>query len=353
MLQAVRNPGNHMLQNLRIKAVKKVMTPAEVMARFPLTDLAAQNVFSGRVQIEKILSRLDQRLLVVIGPCSIHEESSAIEYATKLKFLHDKYADKLCIVMRTYFEKPRTTVGWKGLIVSPDIIGGSDFDKGRMLARKILLAINEIGLPTATEILDPSTPQVIDDLISYGAIGARTTESQTHREIASGLSFPVGFKNGTSGRIKIALDAMIASQAPHSFLGLDRNGVQCHFDTTGNPYVQLILRGGENMTNYDVDFVANCVAELKSNNLPISIMVDCSHRNAEGDYQKQAEVLRYVLDNRGHDYPVNAVMIESHLKAGRQAEGPLDKLEYGKSITDACVGWEETERMLVEAYKLA
>lgn len=349
---AVSKFNSHMLQNTRIKKVEDVLTPAEVIVQNPLTDIAAQTVFTGRQEIENIIDGSDKRLLVVVGPCSIHDEQAAYEYAHRLQPLRVKYADKLCIVMRVYFEKPRTTVGWKGLLVNPDVVGQSDFNKGRLLARRILVKINEIGLPAVTEILDPATPQVIDDLISMGAIGARTTESQTHREMASGLSFPVGFKNGTSGRIKIAIDAMLAAREPHSFMGIEKaTGKQCHFVTTGNPYTQLILRGGENLPNYDTESVKEAVIQLKTNNLPISIMVDCSHKNAEGDYRKQHDVLHYVLKNRGVDYPIQAVMIESNLKAGKQPEGPLSELEYGQSITDACVGWEETEEMLKVAYE--
>ena len=351
MLHAITDSAS-VLENIRIREVTSVLTPAEVKQRFPLTATAAKTVQQGRQEIEAIISSRDDRLLVIVGPCSIHDKAAAYEYAERLARLRREYSDKLCIVMRVYFEKPRTTVGWKGLLAEPDLVGKTDFDKGRLLAREILLHINELGVPAATEILNPTTPQVISDLVAWGAIGARTTESQSHREIASGLSFPVGIKNGTGGSVMIAINAMLAAREPHTFLGIDSDsGTQCCFTSTGNPYTQLILRGGNNGPNYTGADVAAAVQQLRQHNLSSRAIVDCSHANAEGDYLRQAEVLRYVISHRKDvDYPVYGVMIESNLVAGKQACTDPQTLTYGKSITDACVGWEETEKMLANTY---
>jgi 3-deoxy-7-phosphoheptulonate synthase len=341
------------LSNTRIKAVAPVTTPAELKQRFPLSRAAAETVAWGRQECVDIMNGDSHRMLAVVGPCSIHDPESAIEYADALAELRIRYADKLCIIMRCYFEKPRTTTGWKGLWSTPSIVGPSDHNLGQQLCREILLKVNERGLPVATEILDPATPQVIDDLIAWGAIGARTTESQTHREIASGLSFPVGIKNGTGGSVDIAINAMEAAASPHSIVGVNPiDNTRSVFHTTGNPDSHLILRGGTNGPNYSREHVAGAVSKLQAKVLSARIMVDCSHANAGGDYRNQAIVLREVIKERKvGDYPVTGVMIESHLKAGKQAPAPLEELTYGQSITDACVDIKQTKQMLDELYQ--
>lgn len=341
------------LDNVRISKKTPIMTPREVRNAFPLSHKAKQTVLMGRKEIENIIIGRDNRFLMIVGPCSIHDPESAYEYAARLNELRLRYADKLCVIMRSYFEKPRTTIGWKGLMSTPSIVGPSDFDAGRLLGREILLKINELGLPVATEILDPSTPQVFSDLIAWGAIGARTTESQSHREMASGLSFPVGIKNGTGGSVEIAINAMLSAAHPHTFLGIDEEtGRQFSFESTGNQFSQLILRGGTNGPNYDVDSVVKARQALVNRGLSANMVVDCSHANAEGDFRKQYDVLQFVLKHRHSiDYPVSGVMIESHLVEGRQDPAPLSELQYGQSVTDACIGFELTKEMLGKTYE--
>jgi len=292
----------------------------------------------------------DKRLFVVVGPCSIHDEHEAYEYARRLKKLSDQYSDKLYFAMRVYLEKPRTRTGWGGLMEDPSLVGQSNFDEGALVGRRVLFNISEIGLPIATEILDPVTPQYISDLISYGAIGARTTENPQHRKMVSGLSFPVGMKNGTGGSVAIAIDGMATAREPHTFRGINLDGQLSALTTSGNRYTQLILRGSTQGINYDVDSVQDAKLELEKNGLPVSIMIDCSHGNSGKDHTKQRVALAYALEHIGKDYPVSAVMLESNLEEGKQAIAAPEELKKGQSVTDGCIGFKETEELLEETY---
>jgi 3-deoxy-7-phosphoheptulonate synthase len=305
-------------------------------------------VAQARERVIRILNQADPRLLVVIGPCSIHDEKSALEYATRLSKLKVEFAEQMEIVMRVYFEKPRTTIGWKGLVNDPHLDGSQDIETGLKIARKMLQEINGLGLPCATEFLDPIVPQYIANLITWAAIGARTTESQTHREMASGLSMPVGLKNGTDGSLQVAIDAMGATRHAHSFLGMNEDGVTSIVRTNGNPNAHVVLRGGRAMTNYDAASIRAAEAKLISEKLPPVLMVDCSHANSEKKFAKQEEVWRSVIEQRmGGTKSLIGLMVESHLNEGSQPI-PNNKcdLRYGVSITDSCIGWETTERML-------
>ncbi|MCC6231659.1 MAG: 3-deoxy-7-phosphoheptulonate synthase [Verrucomicrobiales bacterium] len=340
-------------ENLRVTEVRRLVTPMQLKGRIPLTSAANRTVVEGREQVQAILDGTDPRLLVVIGPCSIHDEASAVEYATRLAALRQEVASTQCIVMRVYFEKPRTTIGWKGLIYDPHLDGSDDVETGLNRARELLLRINEMGLPAATEFLDPIVPQYIDDLVAWAAVGARTTESQTHRQMASGLSMPVGFKNSTDGTLQVALDAMLSARHPHSFLGIDPGGLTSVIRTLGNPYGHLVLRGGKAGTNYDPESIAAADAALRKASLRSGIMVDCSHANSAKVFARQEEVWNNVIAQRaGGTKSLVAMMVESHLLEGSQAL-PADRsqLKYGVSITDACVGWETTERMLRQAHE--
>lgn len=311
---------------------------------------ANQTVVSGRDTVQRILRREEQRLLVITGPCSIHDPKSALEYAQRLLALRPQVEDELFLVMRVYFEKPRTTVGWKGLINDPHLDGSYEVDSGIRAARRLLLDINCLGMPAASEFLDPIVPQFIADLVTWAAIGARTTESQTHREMASGLSMPVGFKNGTDGSLQIAIDAMLSAKHPHHFLGIDQNGAVSVVRTTGNTDGHVVLRGGRARTNYDAASIADAGAQLRKAGLPDGLMVDCSHANSSKQHAKQEEVWQDLITQRiaGTD-PLIGVMLESHLHEGNQ---PIPKnladLKYGVSLTDACLSWEATERMLLD-----
>lgn len=315
---------------------------------FPITEKVAESVAKARATVEAILDQRDSRLLVVIGPCSIHDPKAALEYAQRLVRLHEEFSDRMYILMRVYFEKPRTTVGWKGLINDPHLDGSCDIDAGLKAARKLLLEINELGMPAATELLDGITPQYIADLVSWTAIGARTTESQTHREMASGLSMPVGFKNGTDGSLQVAMDAMMASSHPHSFLGIDEDGMTSLVQTTGNRSTHVVLRGGRARTNYDASSIAEAVALLKKAGLRPDLMVDCSHANSEKQHMKQEAVWQSVIRQRAEgNRNLTGVMVESNLYDGSQPfPKPVSELKYGVSITDACIGWELTESIL-------
>ncbi len=340
-------------ENLRVTEVRRLVTPLQLKGRLPATMAANQTVAEGREQVQRILDGADPRLLVVIGPCSIHDEQSALEYARRLVALRDEVAATQCVVMRVYFEKPRTTIGWKGLIYDPHLDGSDDVEAGLTRARELLRQINELGLPAATEFLDPIVPQYIDDLVTWAAVGARTTESQTHRQMASGLSMPVGFKNSTDGTLQVALDAMLSARHPHSFLGIDSGGLTSVIRTTGNPYGHLVLRGGKAGTNYDSESIAAADAALKKASLRSGIMVDCSHANSSKMFARQEEVWNSVVAQRvAGTRSLVAMMVESHLNEGNQ---PLladrSQLKYGVSITDACVGWEATERMLRQAHE--
>jgi len=338
--------------NLNVLEVTPIIAPQYLKQVFPLPSDGAVFVNKSRDEIKDILHGDDNRLLAVVGPCSIHDTTAAIEYAKRLKELSDKVKDKILIIMRVYFEKPRTTVGWKGLINDPDLDGTYKISKGLGMARQLFCAITDMGLPIASEMLDPITPQYLSDMISWGAIGARTTESQTHREMASGLSFPVGFKNGTDGGLKIATDAMAAACREHSFLGINYEGITAIVHTSGNPDVHIVLRGGNDGPNYYKEDVDNTVKLLADNNLPPAIMVDCSHANSYKDHEKQGKVLNSVVEQiKAGQKGIKGVMIESNINAGNQSiPENLADLKYGVSVTDKCVDWETTESMIMEAF---
>ncbi|MBN8441671.1 MAG: 3-deoxy-7-phosphoheptulonate synthase AroG [Thauera sp.] len=330
------------IDDVRIKEIKELVPPAHVLREFPATPKSAEVAFAARQAIHRILYGADDRLLVVIGPCSIHDADAAMDYARKLKVEADRLKEDLLIVMRVYFEKPRTTVGWKGLINDPYLDNSFRINEGVRLARKLLWEVNELGLPAGTEFLDMITPQYIADLISWGAIGARTTESQVHRELASGLSCPVGFKNGTDGNVKIAVDAIKAAQSPHHFLSVTKAGHSAIVSTRGNEDCHAILRGGKS-TNYDAASVEAACKDLAAGGVPAKVMIDFSHANSRKQHRLQIEVARDVaVQMAGGDDRIIGVMVESHLKEGRQDLMPGKELEYGKSITDACIGWEDS-----------
>lgn len=332
---------NH-IDDVRIAEIKELAPPAHILREFPATVDAAATAFNTRQAIHRILYGADDRLLVVIGPCSIHDTQAALEYARRLKTEAERLKNDLLIVMRVYFEKPRTTVGWKGLINDPRLDGSYAINEGLRLARSLLWEINEMGLPAGTEFLDMITPQYYADLVAWGAIGARTTESQVHRELASGLSCPVGFKNGTDGNVRIALDAIKAAQSPHHFLSVTKAGHSAIVATRGNEDCHLILRGGRE-PNYDAASVDAVCRDLAAAGVPSKVMIDCSHANSRKQYRLQMEVARDVaaqLDSG--EERIIGVMVESHLKEGRQDLAQDVAPEYGKSITDACIGWEDS-----------
>jgi 3-deoxy-7-phosphoheptulonate synthase len=334
--------------DLRIRSVEPLISPVELKERYPLTERSVETVIEGRELIRKILAREDDRLLVVVGPCSIHDEPAAVEYAAKLAALRRELQERLHILMRVYFEKPRTTVGWRGLIVDPRMDGSYDISAGLALARKLLLKITDLGLPAATEMLDPIVPQYVADMISWAAIGARTTESQTHRNMVSGLSMPVGFKNGTDGNLQIAIDAMASARQPHHFIGIDPHGKTSVLETTGNEDTHVILRGSRTGTNYRRPDIVYASELLKEAGFLPSVMVDCSHGNSEKQHERQETVLRSIMATRDSGCrEVMGLMLESNLFEGRQ-EIPRDtgRLAYGVSITDPCIGWDKTEELL-------
>jgi 3-deoxy-7-phosphoheptulonate synthase len=341
-------------QNLHVKEIVRLLPPRALKDEFPMTEQANRTVVEGREAVKSILRQDDPRLLVIVGPCSIHDVDGAFEYARKLNDLRKELADRLYIAMRVYFEKPRTTIGWKGLINDPHLDGTYDIDTGLKKARGLLARVTEMGLPTATEFLDPIVPQYIGDFVSWAAIGARTTESQTHREMASGLSMPVGFKNSTDGSLQVAIDAMTSARAPHSFLGIDQEGVTSIIRTSGNRHGHVVLRGGRLQTNYDPESIAAAAATLKKAGLPPVLMVDCSHANSGKQHARQEEVWKNVVAQRAAgDGSLIGLMVESYLEEGSQPipSRPSD-LRYGVSITDACVSWETTERMLRHGYEV-
>jgi len=332
--------------DVRIKEIKELVPPAHVFREFPVDARAAQTTYNARQAIHRILHGADDRLLVVIGPCSIHDVDSALEYARKLKPEMERYADDLLIVMRVYFEKPRTTVGWKGLINDPRLDNSFRINEGVRLARRLLLELNELGLPCATEFLDTITPQYTADLIAWGAIGARTTESQVHRELASGLSCPVGFKNGTDGNVRIAIDAIRAAQSPHHFLSVTKAGHSAIVSTTGNEDCHVILRGGKE-PNYDAAHVDAAASEIAAAGLAARLMVDFSHANSRKQYKLQVEVAKDTAAQlAAGEERIMGVMVESHLVEDRQDLVPGQPLEAGKSITDACIGWDDSLAVL-------
>ncbi|WP_017717821.1 3-deoxy-7-phosphoheptulonate synthase [Kamptonema formosum] len=342
------------LFDAHIQKSQVLLTPAEIKEKLPLTDLAEKNVLKSRNELEDILDRKDSRTFIVVGPCSIHDIAAAEEYAAKLKELADKVRDKFLIIMRVYFEKPRTTVGWKGLINDPDMDDSFNIGKGLLIARSLLLKIAEMGLPAATEALDPIVPQYIGELISWSAIGARTTESQTHREMASGLSMPVGFKNGTDGNIEVAVNAMKSAKEPHNFLGINLGGQVSIFQTKGNAYGHIILRGGGGQPNYDAATVKKVEEKLKAANLPPNVVIDCSHGNSNKDYKRQSAVFEDAIEQiAAGDTSIVGLMLESNLCEGNQPltrEGQTE-LKYGVSVTDPCIGWEETEKIILAAWE--
>ena len=337
----------YVTENLRIRSVRAVSTPAQVQAELPLSDKAAQTTLGARAEAQRILRGQDDRLLVVVGPCSIHDPAAALEYADRLARLRTELAGELLLIMRVYFEKPRTTVGWKGLINDPDLDGGFQIDKGLRLARRLLLDLNERGVPAGVEYLDILTPQYVADLVGWGAIGARTTESQLHREMASGLSCPVGFKNGTDGSVKVAVDAVLAARSPHRFLSLTQNGQVSIFETAGNEDSHIILRGGAAGTNYDARSVDAACAALTRAGLPEQVMIDCSHANCSKQHQRQLAVAQDIGHQvAGGDARIIGAMVESHLVEGRQEIGPRDRMTYGQSVTDPCLHWDDTATLL-------
>jgi len=334
-------------ENLRVKSVTQLTTPLELKTELPLSPAAQQTVIDGRAAVRAVLDRSDSRLLVITGPCSIHDPAAALDYAKRLANLNNKVQKRLLLVMRVYFEKPRTTVGWKGFINDPHLDDSYDMQHGLEAARKLMLDILELGLPIATEFLDPIIPQYTADLVSWAAIGARTIESQTHREMASGLSMPVGLKNATDGSVQRAIDALLSCQSPHSFLGIDQNGHSSIVKTTGNPNTHLVLRGGGGKTNYQTDEVAEAAEKLTTANLPEVMMVDCSHANSEKDPARQVDVWNDLIEQRKQPgCPVIGTMLESFIEAGNQ---PIsNSLKYGLSITDACIDWPTTEELLTK-----
>ncbi|PMG82103.1 3-deoxy-7-phosphoheptulonate synthase [Vibrio breoganii] len=332
--------------DVRIKRVKELLPPIAILERFPATETAAATTYNSRKAIHDILNDQDDRLLVIVGPCSIHDTEAALEYGKRLKVLRDELGDRLEVVMRVYFEKPRTTVGWKGLINDPYMNDTFKLNDGLRMARKLLLDLTDIGLPTAGEFLDMITPQYVGDLISWGAIGARTTESQVHRELASGVSCPVGFKNGTDGNIKIASDAIRSAEASHHFLSVTKYGHSAIVETGGNPDCHIILRGGKE-PNYSAEHVADIKQQLEASKLRQKVMIDFSHANSSKQYQRQINVSDDVSAQLANgEQAIFGVMIESHLVEGRQDLVDGKAPTYGQSITDACIGWEDTEKVL-------
>ena len=332
--------------DLRIIETQELSTPEDVRKELPITELSAKTILNSRKVIEDILDEKDDRIFVVIGPCSIHDPIAAMDYAKKLKKISQEVSENLFIIMRVYFEKPRTTVGWKGLINDPMLDGSFEINKGIRIGRKLLLDIVCLGVPTGTEYLDLISPQYIADIISWGAIGARTTESQCHRELSSGLSCPVGFKNGTDGNLQITIDAIKAASGAHHFLSVTKEGNSAIFSTSGNPYCHTILRGGSNKVNYDEKSIDDVSARLDKANLPQQIVVDCSHANSLKDHKKQMVVVDNLAGQLSNgEKRIKGLMIESNLVEGNQNINDPD-LVYGKSVTDACIGWEDTEKAL-------
>jgi 3-deoxy-7-phosphoheptulonate synthase len=335
--------------DLRITSLRPLLPPAILMEELPMSDEHERLVAKARAEVGEIIEGKNDRLLVVVGPCSIHDTAAALDYAARLKEQAAQYAGELAIVMRTYFEKPRTTVGWKGLINDPDLDGSFAINRGLRVARRFLRDVVGLGLPTATEFLDPISPQFVADLVSWGAIGARTTESQVHRELASGLSMPVGFKNGTDGGVQIAVDAVRSAASPHHFLSVTKQGLAAIVNTKGNPHCHVILRGGKTGPNYAEEHVREASAKLEKAGLRSAIMVDCSHANSEKDHARQPLVAREVARQvAGGSRAVFGIMIESFLCEGRQDVKPGTPLTYGQSITDACLGWDQTAPVLAE-----
>ena len=341
--------------NLNIKQFKPLTAPEKLKADLPETEAAAHLVAKSRRQVERILRRDDKRRMIIVGPCSLHDEEATLDYARRLCKVQKSCSEQVLIIMRAYFEKPRTTLGWKGILYDPHLDGSYDLGLGIRASRKLLCEIAEIGMPCATEFLDPIVPQYLADLITWAAIGARTTESQIHRQMASGLSMPIGFKNATDGNIAVAMDAIKAASNPHSFLGIDRNGQVIVAETKGSKYGHLVMRGGTSGPNYSSEFVAFAEVLLNKASISNGLVIDCSHANSSKSYKRQREVLLDVADQiQLGNTSVTGVMLESFISEGKQSIGAAGGLKYGVSLTDGCVGWDETEELigrLAEAVK--
>ena len=342
-------PENTGVHNARVESIMRLDPPSEYYRRYPLPDNTKEQIVGHRRQIEDILSGRDDRVLMIIGPCSIHDTNAGLDYARRLAALAGEVADRIMIVMRVYFEKPRTTVGWKGFINDPNLNGTYDVQNGLERARQFLIDVCAQGLPTATEFLEVFTPQYLGDMISWGAIGARTTESQPHRIMVSGLSMPIGFKNGTGGSVDIAVDGIVAAMSEHVFLGIDDEGVASVVKTTGNPAAHLVLRGGRSGPNYDVDSVASAQKLLKQRGLSPNLLVDCSHANSNKNPKLQSMVFNALLEQRTGNPGIVGLMLESNINEGNQSLKDPSQLDYGVSITDACIGWDETEELVKSA----
>ena len=342
------------VENLNVSRIEPLSPPEVLKKALPASEQVNQTVSEGRAAIRSVLHQKDPRLLVIAGPCSVHDAGLALEYARRLVTLQARYQDRLLIVMRVYFDKPRTTVGWRGFMNDPEIDGSNSLELGLKKTRELLLKVNELGLPVATEILDPFIPQYLSDLLAWGAIGARTTESQTHRAMVSGLSVPVGFKNSTEGNIQLAVDAVASSGQPHTFLGIDQAGQAAVVYTKGNPDCHVILRGGRAGPNYAAPFAADAGTRLRKAGLNSALIVDCSHHNSGYDFREQRAVWHSVLAQRASgNRDLVGMMLESNLADGKQTiPADLKDLQYGVSLTDSCVGWEATERLLQETYDL-
>jgi 3-deoxy-7-phosphoheptulonate synthase len=335
------------IENINLVSLEVLITPSKLKESLPVSDKARETVLSSRQVVRDILDGKDHRVFVVVGPCSVHDIKAAKEYALKLKALADEVSDTLYIIMRVYFEKPRTTVGWKGLINDPHLNDTFKIEEGLHIGRQLLIDVAEMGLPTSTEALDPISPQYMQDLITWSAIGARTTESQTHREMASGLSSSVGFKNGTDGGLEVALNAINSAKNPHRFLGMNNDGEVAVVHTTGNQYAHMVLRGGSKGPNYDSVHIKVTEDELKKSGIRPNIMVDCSHANSNKDHNLQPLVMENVANQilEGNE-SIIGLMVESNLEEGNQSASNLDELKYGVSITDKCINWETTEKSL-------
>ena len=339
--------------NIRISSFEKLISPNELQKKIPETEKSNETIYKTREEFTKILENKDDRFVVITGPCSIHNIELAMDYANRLKKLNDQYSDKLMLIMRVYFEKPRTAVGWKGLINDPNLNGSNDIARGLELARKLLIDIADMGLACATELLDPTIAAFISELVTWSAIGARTTESQTHRQMASGLSSPIGFKNGTDGNLDVAINAMISCQASHSFLGIDEDSNTSILHTKGNPHSHLVLRGGGGKPNYDSDTIRLVEEKLKAENFSAKVMIDCSHENSGKDHTKQSIVLDEIIAQRtAGNKSIFGCMIESNIHSGNQkVPENIEDLKYGVSITDKCIDWDETESLISDLYQ--
>lgn len=346
-------PAPSTTENLHVSAFTPLVTPRQLKAEVPLTPAAEKTVIAGREAAQDILAGRDDRLLVVVGPCSIHDQAQALEYAERLAALRERVKDRLELQMRVYVDKPRTTVGWRGYLLDPDMDGSNDMNKGVRRTRELMVAVSELGLPVATELLDPFAPQYLFDAVAWACLGARTTESQTHRVMSSAVSAPMGFKNGTGGGIKLAVDAIVAASHPHAFFTIDDDGQAVIVHTRGNPYGHVILRGGRGGPNYAPSFVTEAADLMRAAGLTPAVMVDCSHANSGSDCTRQHLVWNDVLGQRlAGQTALRGLMLESNLEAGKQAI-PNDgtPLRRGVSVTDACVGWDETEKLLLEAHE--